>query len=149
MESTPRRLATKASWLITQTAVPARRLVSEGFATADARGYHYRLLAALREFGPLSQADLGRRCRMDRSDVVAAVTELADAGFVERAADPADRRRNSVTITGAGVGQLRRLDHALEKAQDELLAPLSAAERETLIALLGKLFAHHGAAPTS
>lgn len=144
VESTPSRLVTKASWLITQTAVHAQRLVSEGFTSAGARGYHYRVLAALREFGPASQAELGRRCRMDRSDVVTAVTELEKEGFVERGADPADRRRNTVAITAAGTRQLRRLDRALDQVQQELLAPLSASERQTLVALLGKVLEHHG-----
>ncbi|MFG1759910.1 MarR family winged helix-turn-helix transcriptional regulator [Micromonospora echinofusca] len=148
MEPTPSRLATRASWLITQAAVHARRAVSEGFAEAGARGYHYRVLAALREFGPASQARLGQWCRMDRSDVVAAVTELEAQGFVERSADPADRRRNTVTITGAGIRRLGRLDRALDDVQDELLAPLSATERQALVALLGKLLDHHGAAPS-
>ncbi|MEJ3746556.1 MarR family transcriptional regulator [Actinomycetes bacterium KLBMP 9797] len=148
MEGTPNRLATKPSWLITQIAVHARRLVTEAFASSDARGYHYRLLAALREFGPASQAELGRRSHMDRSDVVAAVNDLATAGFVERSPDPADRRRNTVTITAEGVRQLRRLDRAVDKVQDELLTPLSAADRQTLIALLGRVLEHHGGAPT-
>jgi len=98
----------------------------------------------LREFGPASQAELGRRCRMDRSDVVTAVTELEKEGFVERGADPADRRRNTVAITAAGTRQLRRLDRALDQVQRELLAPLSASERQTLVALLGKVLEHHG-----
>src|SRR3712207_6300007 len=98
VDTAPDRLAGKASWLITQTAVHARRLVTEAFHATGARGYHYRILATLREFGPTSQADLGRRCRMDRSDVVAAVTGLAEEGFVERGADPDDRRRNTVAI---------------------------------------------------
>src|SRR5690606_8448410 len=68
----PERLAAKPSWLITQLAMHARRLVFDGFAATGARGYHYRILAALHEFGPASQAQLGRWCRIDRSDVVAA-----------------------------------------------------------------------------
>lgn len=149
MEETPRRLATRATWLIAQTAVHSRRLVTEGFATTGARGYHYRILAALHEFGPASQAGLGRRCQMDRSDVVATVTELQRAGHVARDADPADRRRNTVTITKAGERQLHRLDDALEKVQDELLAPLTPAQRQTLVALLGKVLNQHGGPPAT
>ncbi|WP_326554887.1 MarR family winged helix-turn-helix transcriptional regulator [Micromonospora sp. NBC_01813] len=149
MESTPRRLATRASWLITQTAVHSRRLVAEGFTAAGARGYHYRVLAALHEFGPASQADLGRRCQMDRSDVVAAVTELERAGFVARGTDPADRRRNTVTISDTGERQLHQLDDALDQVQDDLLAPLTPAERQTLITLLGKVLDHHSTPPTA
>lgn len=142
-DATPARLMGKPSWLMTQTAMHAHRLVSEGLAAADARGYHYRLLAALEEFGPASQAALGRRTGIDRSYVVEAVNELADRGLVERARDPEDRRRNIITITPAGVRQLWRLDEVLAGIQDELLAPLSADERDELARLLRKVLEHH------
>jgi DNA-binding MarR family transcriptional regulator len=143
MEETPARLAGKPSWLLTQLAVHAHRLASEGFGEVGARGYHYRVLAALDEFGVASQAELGRRCSMDRSDVVAAVGELAGQGFVERTQDPHDRRRNMVTLTEEGEEQLRRLDRALDQAQDDLLEPLAAQDRQTLTRLLTLLLTHH------
>ena len=143
MEETPERLAGKPSWLLTQLAVHAHRLASEGFAEAGARGYHYRVLAVLDEFGVASQAELGRRCNMDRSDVVAAVTELAERGFVERTQDPQDRRRNMVTLTELGRTQLCRLERALDQAQEDLLGPLAAQDRQTLTRLLGVLLRHH------
>ncbi len=143
MEETPARLAGKPSWLLTQLAVHAHRLASEGFGEVGARGYHYRVLAALDEFGVASQTELGRRCNMDRSDVVAAINELAEQGFVERAQDPDDRRRNLVTLTEPGEGQLRRLDRALDQVQDDLLGPLPADDRQTLTRLLSQLLTHH------
>lgn len=143
MEEIPERLTVKPSWLITQLAVHTRRLVSDGFTAAGARGYHYRLLAALEQFGPASQAQLGRRCRIDRSDVVAAVNELVELGFVDRTPDPDHGRRNKVTLTRAGAGQLRRMDDVLDQVQDELLEPLSAKDRQTLTRLLSRVLAHH------
>lgn len=143
MEETPARLAGKPSWLLTQLAVHAHRLASDSFGEVGARGYHYRVLAALDEFGVASQAELGRRCNMDRSDVVAAVTELAGLGFLERTQDPHDRRRNIVTLTEAGVAQLRRMDLALDRVQEDLLGPLGAEDRRTLSRLLAQLLAHH------
>ncbi|WP_067857529.1 MarR family winged helix-turn-helix transcriptional regulator [Nocardia shimofusensis] len=143
MEETPERLTAKPSWLLTQLAVHAHRLASEGFAEAGARGYHYRILATLDEFGPASQVEIGRRGNIDRSDVVAAINQLAEQGYVERSPDPGDRRRNVVTLTEAGAGQLRRLDRTLDKVQDELLAPLGTGDRETLTRLLSQLLAHH------
>lgn len=142
-DATPARLRGTPTWLMTQTAMHASRMVSEGFAAADARGYHYRLLAALEEFGPASQATLGRRSGIDRSDVVAAVNELADGGLVERTRDPEDRRRNVITITPAGARQLWRLDGVLAGIQDELLAPLSVGERDELARLLRQVLDHH------
>jgi DNA-binding MarR family transcriptional regulator len=135
-DATPALLRAKPTWLISQVATRAHRLLTERLAAVGARGYHYRLLAALAEFGPSSQAGLGRHTGMDRSDVVAAVGELAAQGFVERAADAADRRRNVVTMTPAGVARLTVLDGVLAGVQDELLAPLSGPERASLTRLL-------------
>ncbi|HEX5596974.1 MAG TPA: MarR family transcriptional regulator [Micromonosporaceae bacterium] len=142
-EETPARWESMPSWLLTQTANHAHRLVAEGFSTVGARGYHYRLLAALEQFGPASQAALGRRSGIHLSDMVAAINELADRGLVERSPDPSDRRRNIITLTAAGKRQLRRLEKRLAETQDELLAPLSPEERQRLTELLSRLLDHH------
>jgi DNA-binding MarR family transcriptional regulator len=144
-DRTPARLTSKPTWLISQAAMHGHRLLTDGLAPAGSRGYHYRLLAALEEFGPASQARLSGRAGVDRSDVVAALNDLAARGMVERTPDPADRRRNIVTITPAGRAHLRRLDRLLAGVQDELLAPLSPAERAQLVRLLTRILEHHGA----
>jgi DNA-binding MarR family transcriptional regulator len=133
------RLLEMPSWLITRAYAYSHQLVADGFAAADSRGYHYRLLAALEEFGPASQADLGRRTGIDRSDVVAALNELAERGSIQRSPDPDDGRRNVITITPAGTKQLRRLEKVLAGIQEKLLAPLSAADRTKFIRLLTRL----------
>src|SRR4051794_12581023 len=102
----PTWLTSQPSWLITQTAIHAHRLVSDGLADVGARGYHYRLLATLDELGPASQADLGRSSGIHFSDIVATINELVERRLVQRAPDPADRRRNTITITAAGRRQL-------------------------------------------
>jgi DNA-binding MarR family transcriptional regulator len=145
--SAPARLRTQASWLLNQVAVPANRLVSDGLAERGTRRYHYALLAALDDAGPSSQAELSRRTGIDRSDMVAAVNELSGQGYVERATDPADRRRNLVTMTPAGRRRLAELDRLLDGVQDRVLEPLSAGERTQLIALLTRLADHHHADP--
>ena len=145
-DTSPSRLTSKTTWLISQTSMHANRLLTDALARVDARGYHYRLLAALEEFGPASQTTLGRRTEMDRSDVVAALNELAERGLVKRAADPNDNRRNVVTITSAGRAQLERLDEALSRVQDKLLEPLSRQERRVLMNLLARVLEHLAAA---
>jgi len=127
------------SWLLTQSALHAQRLVADGFAEVGGRGYHHRLLGMLIADGPASQAELGRRTGMHLSDMVAAVNELAAGGYVTRAPDPADRRRNVITVTDEGRRRARTLRERAERIQDELLAPLTAAEREQLTVLLRKL----------
>ena len=127
------------SWLLSEASLHGHRLLTAAFASAGSRGYHYRLLAALREYGPASQARLGRRTGIDESDVVAALNELAAGGYVKRTPDPEDRRRNIVAITAAGTARLRRLDKVVVQVQEELLRPLNSAERELLIDLLRRV----------
>jgi DNA-binding MarR family transcriptional regulator len=141
--SAPLRLRGKASWLINQLALPANRLVTEGLAGAGTRRYHYSLLAALDELGPASQAELSRRTSIDRSDMVAIVNELTEQGYVQRSPDATDGRRNVITITQAGRRQLHKLDRLLAAVQDQLLAPLSPADRSRLITLLTRLVDYH------
>ncbi|WP_219417791.1 MarR family winged helix-turn-helix transcriptional regulator [Pseudonocardia nigra] len=144
--SAPARLRARPSWLLNQAALPAQRLVADGLATVGARRPHFSVLAALDEFGPASQAALGRRCGIDRSDMVALVNDLAAADLLRRTPDPQDRRRNVIAITEAGREHLHTLNRLLDETQEELLAPLSAAEREQLVRMLTAVVDHHGRA---
>ncbi|WP_326835809.1 MarR family winged helix-turn-helix transcriptional regulator [Amycolatopsis rhabdoformis] len=138
----PTLLRSRPSWLVTQLATQVTRLVGEAFDAAGYRRYHYALLAALHEFGPASQAALARRCRIDRSYVVEAVGELATAGFVLRAPDPADRRRNIVTLTADGHTHLAAMTKVLDEVQHELTAGLPAAERDQFTRQLQRVLDH-------
>ncbi|WP_107660220.1 MarR family winged helix-turn-helix transcriptional regulator [Nocardia suismassiliense] len=138
-EDAPAKLRALPTRLVNQVALVANRATERALQTTGSRRYHYALLAALGEFGAISQADLGRRTRIDRSDIVATVNELADRGFVERSQDTGDRRRKIVTITDAGTAHLAELDERLAGAQDELLAGLDAAERAEFIRLLTRI----------
>ena len=102
---TPARVKDRPTWLISRAFARSSGLLAAGFEShgRGLRSYHYRLLAALGEWGPASQADLGRGTGIDRSDVTAALSELESRRLVERSVDPEHRRRNIVTITPAGV----------------------------------------------
>ncbi|QRP49940.1 MarR family winged helix-turn-helix transcriptional regulator [Amycolatopsis sp. FDAARGOS 1241] len=122
----PTLLHSRPSWLVTQLATQVARVLTDAISTAEFRRDRYPPLAAVEEFGPASQAALGRRCRIDRSYVVEAVTELADAGLVLREADPADRRRNVITLTAEGRTKPAELREVLDRVRNEITAPLTA-----------------------
>ncbi|MFD1936776.1 MULTISPECIES: MarR family winged helix-turn-helix transcriptional regulator [Nonomuraea] len=145
-QATPARLRRIPSRLLSIAAAQADRLVTTGLAEAEGRKWHYAALTALQDSGPASQATLSRRTGIYRSDLVAVINELAERGQVERAPDETDRRRNVITITQEGRKQLDRLDALLSTLQDQLLAPLTVAEREQLVELLGRLVEHHARA---
>ncbi|MGA6207656.1 MarR family winged helix-turn-helix transcriptional regulator [Nocardia testacea] len=147
-EDVPGRLRSLPTRLINQTALLADRATEQALADTGSRRYHYAVLTTLREAGAASQAELGRRTGIDRSDMVAVLNELVARGFADRAADPGDRRRNIVTLTASGSAHLDDLDRRLDRAQDELLAGLSAAERRTLVGLLTRILDAHTATTT-
>lgn len=137
------RLRRRASRLLSQVATRSDRLINEGLAQADARKWHYAVLASLEDHGPASQATLSERTGIYRSDMVGVLNELAGRQLVERAPDPDDQRRNIITISTEGRRQLRRLDKVLDVLHDELLAPLTPDERDQLVRLLNRLLDHH------
>lgn len=140
-DRTPDRIKNRPTWLISRVFARSSAMLSAGFETRDngLRGYHYRLLAALDQWGPASQADLGRDTGIDRSDVTAALTELEARNLVERSVDPENKRRNIVTITPGGIREVVALDSIVERVQDDLLAPLTQAQRSQLVGLLTRL----------
>lgn len=139
--SAPARIRDLPTWLISRTYARSRGLLNDGFVDSGTglRSYHYRLLAALEESGPITQANLGRNTSVDRSDVVNVLTELEPRGLVQRTVDPTNRRRNIVTITPAGRKQLRALDNMIDAVQERVLEPLTQTERLQLTKLLRKL----------
>jgi MarR family transcriptional regulator, lower aerobic nicotinate degradation pathway regulator len=135
----PRRLRQLPSWLTGQVARRAQRLVAEALEQEGARRQHFTVLASLAEDGASSQAALGRRLWIDRSDLHAILNELERDGLVARIRDEQDRRRNLVRLTPAGKAALKRLDKRIDAAQEALLEPLSVRDRRELSRLLKRL----------
>ena len=143
----PRRLQQLPSWQVSQVAMYAGRLVSDALAQEGVRRQHFSVLSALAEQGAASQAALGRRLWIDRSDLHAILGELERDGLVVRVRDEQDRRRNLVELTPAGAAALKRLDVRIQAAQDALLEPLSASAGKHLSRVLTRLVEHHARAP--
>ncbi|MGH3265818.1 MAG: MarR family winged helix-turn-helix transcriptional regulator [Trebonia sp.] len=137
----PARLRGLASWQANKVSTLGARMTTR-FMPLTARS-DFAVLAALEEYGALSQADLGRRLGLDRNEVSGIVTRLASGRHVNRQANPADRRRNVVTLTASGKRYLEEIQRHADAAQDELLAGLDPAERRQLNDLLAKLLSSH------
>ncbi len=139
----PDRIRRLPSWLTGRVAETAARLVAGALAAEGLRRQHFVVLSALAERGAASQAALGRRLLIDRSDMHALLSDLELEGRVARVRDPNDRRRMLVELTPAGARTLKRLDGRIEAAQEALLAPLSSADRRELQRLLAQLVEYH------
>ncbi|MFC8125019.1 MarR family winged helix-turn-helix transcriptional regulator [Streptomyces sp. NPDC057302] len=135
----PTGIRTLPSWLLGRAAARGRGLVAEALAGEDMKMWHHVVLSAVADQGPLAQAALGRSIALDPKDLVGVINDLQGAGLVLRAPDPIDRRKNAITITEDGERTLERCAEVARHANDELLAPLSAAERGQFLALLTRI----------
>jgi len=142
----PDRIRRLTSWLTGQLAGTGAALVADALTAEGLRRQHFTVLSALAERGAASQAALGRRLLIDRSDMHALLSELERDGLIARVRDPSDRRRMLVELTPAGARALKRLDRRIDAAQDALVAPLSPADRRELQRLLTVLVEHHSRA---
>ncbi len=84
-------------------------------------------------------ADLALRLDVVPRAVTTLVDGLEAAGRVRRVPDPTNRRVVRIEITDEGRAVLRSLRNARRAAAQEILAPLSAEQREVLGGLLTAL----------
>ncbi|WP_225826053.1 MarR family winged helix-turn-helix transcriptional regulator [Streptomyces naphthomycinicus] len=124
------------SWLLGRAAARGRALVADALAAEGLKLWHHVVLSAVRDLAPVAQADLGRSVGLDPKDLVGVLNDLQSAGLAVRAPDPRDRRKNAVSLTDDGARLLARCEKAAQEANDALLAPLSAAERDQFMGLL-------------
>ena len=104
-------------------------------------GWH-DVLATLRRSGPLYRlhpSELTGALMLTSSGTTKRLDRLEQAGLIERAPDPDDRRGTLISLTPAGRELIDRVSDAHLANEARLLASLTAAERKQLATLLRKL----------
>ncbi|MFJ8864865.1 MarR family transcriptional regulator [Streptomyces sp. NBC_00111] len=100
----------------------------------------FRLLRTTAHYdGPPRMADLAERLDVVPRAVTTLVDGLEASGRVRRAPDPTNRRVIRIEITEEGRAVLRSMRDARKAAAEEILAPLTAEQREVLGGLLTAL----------
>ncbi len=75
------------------------------------------------------------------------VTVLADAGYLQRATDPNDRRSTILTLTVQGYKILKKKKAAFRDSFQELFAPLTDAELKNMTRYQQKILKHFNVKP--
>ncbi|MEU3992046.1 MarR family transcriptional regulator [Streptomyces platensis] len=106
-----------------------------------------RLLRIVAHYGdtPPRMADLAERLEVVPRAVTTLVDALETQGAVRRVPDPANRRVIRIELTDTGHSAMRALRSARQAAAEEILAPLTADQREVLGGLLSTLVDGPGA----
>lgn len=103
------------------------------------RPYLYGILARIRDRQPVRISDVAEDMDYDRSTISRHIAELTSLGCVARESDPADGRVVIVRLTEEGTRVIERVYDAWTRTLAELTADWEPGERETFLALLGRL----------
>jgi MarR family transcriptional regulator, transcriptional regulator for hemolysin len=113
------------------------------------RAQCYVLLHLVRQEG-INQARLADMLELEPISLARCLDRMEQAGWIERRADPGDRRARLLYITDKAKPMLDRIFELGAEVRSEALAGLSSAEREQLQSLLERVRANlsdrgHGA----
>jgi DNA-binding MarR family transcriptional regulator len=100
--------------------------------------------AALHQVGMtpgIDQRTLARSIGLDTSTIAGVIDRLEARGMMQRMASPEDRRVRLLSLTDDGQHLLQAIGPDMLKAQQRILQPLPAAERDEFMRMLRKLVA--------
>lgn len=135
----PEPLASATGFLLSWNGRRAASEFAKALEPLGLRPPQFGLLTLIAVNPGKTQQQLVTDSLIDPSSMVAAIDELEELGLAERRRHPSDRRKHAVHLTAKGKRTLNRAREAASGMAEELLAPLSERERETLRRLLRKL----------
>lgn len=88
---------------------------------------------------PLSPSELAKEMMLSTSAMTNRLDRLEKRNLIERASDPNDRRGLKVALTEAGQSLADEMVASHVKTEEQMLAVLSAEERDNLRVMLNKI----------
>jgi DNA-binding MarR family transcriptional regulator len=104
-------------------------------------------LATIERHGPLTPSELADRERVQRPTVTRVLARLEEAGLVERAADPQDRRSSLVSVSAEGralLDEVRARKDAFLARRIDALEPGDREALERAAAILERMLVKEG-----
>ncbi|MBP1161920.1 DNA-binding MarR family transcriptional regulator [Rhodococcus sp. PvR044] len=137
--STP-QLSSRPGYVLVRAALRVRQCYADTLAGTGLLPNQHAILSTLHELGPSHQKELALRVVIDPGDIVSYLDGLQQSQFIVRERDPADRRRQIVTITKAGRTKLIEADNALDEVEATIFASLTARDRTFLDKLSARIY---------
>ncbi len=97
------------------------------------------VLQLLASAGPVVQARLSDKLRVDKATMVSLLNELESQGLIERQPHPGDRRAFEVHLLDAGKQRLQEAQNVSIAATKHFFGALTDTEQQTLHDLLSRL----------
>lgn len=99
----------------------------------------FALLLAAWQNPEANQSELVRLTGIDRSTAADMITRLAGRGLIRRTRTEADGRANRLSVTASGVEALEAAADRVARAQENIVAPIPAAERAQFLRNLARI----------
>ncbi|ATE64079.1 MarR family transcriptional regulator [Rhizorhabdus dicambivorans] len=107
------------------------------------------LISLARSESPPTQSELAELLDVERITLCRMVDRMAEAGLIERRADPSDRRVWRLHLTDKAKPLVDELGEIANEMEENMLSPLNGEQREQLTHLLSIVREHIRAAGES
>ena len=138
-DALPPSMRDRVPFLLYRAAEQSHSLANDMLARMELNARQVGILTLVTEREPMTQKALGDMLRIDRTTMVTLIDDLERKGLVARQRHPRDRRAFLVWPTESGRTAKIEAVAILDEQQRRFLAPLTAAERQQLGALLKRL----------
>lgn len=132
------------SFLLRQLGYHSTELFTAQIAAINLTLPHAGILRSIAAKPGDSQRALAGYLGLMPSRLVAYLDQLEEAGYIERRRNSGDRRQYNLYLTAEGKKLMRKLSGFAHQHEDQLTAPLSPDQRQTLHELLASVADHQG-----
>ena len=146
-DRTQKSRPTGAAFLLAQLGAHAADRFAERIKNLRIRPHHAGMLRFISRMPSCNQRALANRLGVLPSRMVVLIDEMTKKGLVQRRRSTKDRRHSELVLTKRGQRVLEKLSHLATKHEADLLAGLTANERETLASLGRKIVQQQGLMP--
>jgi DNA-binding MarR family transcriptional regulator len=137
----PRGVNLKLGLLLRQAHQRAAGSLNDVLSQLGLTGRHFGVMMLLRRDGTSTQRDLIRQTGSDKAGMVRTVEDLENLGYINRTRSIHDGRVTDLNLTGKGIDVYDTAQQLAAGAAEELFTSFTAAELETLEALLTRFVA--------
>ncbi len=105
----------------------------------DLTSVQFAAMSAMQETPDLDATRLAALIAFDRSTLGDVLERLEAKGWVVRAPSPNDRRVKKLALSEAGAALLEKVQPAVRRVQDHLMAPFAPADHAAVLDMLRRL----------
>ncbi|MFA6219186.1 MAG: MarR family transcriptional regulator [Erythrobacter sp.] len=132
-------MKTNVGYLLSDSGRLLRKTFDERVRSLGLTAVQARLLLSLVKFPGNNQAFYAERIEVEPITLTRIVDRMEDSGWIERVADPTDRRARLLHLTDKSREIVEPLRVIVEGLVADMVEGLTGRERETLAALLQKV----------